>query len=403
MTSSSHLIGEALESHPVGDTLIERASMHVSAKLRSYLFSSSPLARGNAMGELYEALVYESILDIAASYNVISRVVRKRADVPLSQRTQTVTLDQDGLMYDKRGDLIIRGGGTDLGEFDVVLFDKLGDLLFCEAVISGNYLEGFDREIQYKRHLLTELLGCKSPFLLISAKDIRNKEVVKRILSETGSEFALFDFPNLNSMDKIASRIGRSSEGTTGRNGASSKLCYWNELRTVRKLDYQRNHHQMRGMILSSIANGVSKDSIKEAVSSSLVQRVILGTLTEQATENLLASKEFMIEGRRLTISDFTNRFSKIAVTLSLPRLRPIFYLREKRNQAFLKMAAETISSFEFEKKIGPDFSFAFYTLLDKEESKIEDQEIRRILDLTLTPDILGTKRKLGHHPNMTR
>lgn len=48
---------------------------------------------------------------------------------------------------------------------------------------------------------------------------------------------------------------------------------------------------------------------------------------------------------------------------------------------------------------IAPDFSFAFYTLLDNERSKIEDQEIRRILDLTLTPDILSTKRKLGHDP----
>ena len=156
LESLDYLKNALTEYRPV-EAQIVSAVTQLSERERTLLSSEDAMVRGMVMGNLYESLAYEAIIDIATKSELIKSIVRKGSDVSKSHRTRIGRFGQDGLFYDPNGKTIIRGNGIDLREIDYILFDKNDRLLFCEAKLGGNYLKEFDYEIQYKRRLLEEL------------------------------------------------------------------------------------------------------------------------------------------------------------------------------------------------------------------------------------------------------
>jgi hypothetical protein len=95
-------------------------------------------------------------------------------------------LGQNGFLLFQQGDIVIRGNGQDLAEFDLLLVDHEGQVSFGEVVTTPSDLKEFETEIQYKKRLLGYLFNQKTvPFVLASSLDLSNYSVIRRLMKSS--------------------------------------------------------------------------------------------------------------------------------------------------------------------------------------------------------------------------
>lgn len=149
-----------------------------------------------AIGEMYESFAYEYILEFARHYEEVSYVVAKGMDVPEFTRKWALITNQDGLHYDPSGRMLMLGDGLNLGEYDFILFDNYGDIVYCEVSSRRLHFERLKYRFQYKERLLRDLFGCRVNFLYIGPNEVRDHVAVKEILDKTAGHFARLDVPD---------------------------------------------------------------------------------------------------------------------------------------------------------------------------------------------------------------
>ena len=108
----------------------------------------------NLIGEIYEALVYEALLDWAIIEDEVELFILKG---PYTQRFHRM----NGFGYDHR-QIVLFGDGDRIAEFDVLL--KLNDnWVFIEICISNNVkkIRELKLDIPKKRKILTSVLNTE--------------------------------------------------------------------------------------------------------------------------------------------------------------------------------------------------------------------------------------------------
>ena len=378
---------KALVEHQIGIQCIRRVFQHISKRdLRWPLFRNLTVK-----GEFYEALIYEAILELAPALESLTSIVAKGPDVPQSNRTWNSSNGQDGLFYNGKGNILICGDGTSLGEFDIVLFDKSNHIIYCEVKSSGKFLYGFEKDVRYKKRLLEILLGQKIHFWLISAHDISRYEELEPLWNYPENGFARIKMPPPNII-KSALQSEMVNDTLTRTEGSSGRLCEWNTLDTKIKLNYAESHKTLRENVISLVRTGESRDSIVEEIETSIVKRIFLGKLSARSVEYFLQFNEVTVEGVRISPSVFKRDFTNIVLALSVPRLRPMFYFERNSRKEYLKIVAETGSMFKVEEMVNASYNFFKY--LKRADQVIESTIFQGILQSLVTPEIYGLERK---------
>ena len=87
LESLDYLKNALTEYRPV-EAQIVSAVTQLSERERKFLSSEGAMVRRMVMGNLYESLAYEAIIDIATRSELIKTIVRKGSDVSKSHRTR---------------------------------------------------------------------------------------------------------------------------------------------------------------------------------------------------------------------------------------------------------------------------------------------------------------------------
>ncbi|MDG6999753.1 MAG: hypothetical protein JRN15_11625 [Nitrososphaerota archaeon] len=382
-----------LKDSPSPD-LVRLAAKHLSRSQIQDLFSSSNFVRRNAEGYLFEAIVYEMIVELACRTDAISQVVRKGIDVPQSRRTGKPKPEHDGPYYNAKGELIIRLGGIDLAELDIAFVDKMGHLVFCEVKTSFKNMKNFDKKASYNKQLFNTLFGNKTRYLLVSSVNIENITQVQNIISVPGNYYAYANWFN----DDLK-RYGSMTSGSGAeRQSLLDKFCFWTDLEIESGLNYEEREFWLRADILASITMGKSREEIiQQVLCDTIVPRVIVGMLCSDAIDFLIHSYELEGEGKDILPDEFKQRFSSIVLSLSALHLRPVLYLRERKKRSYVKMGPCGASRFAFERNIVP-WRTTFFSALENARYQVNASELANILGTTMVEEAFERKKKAGHH-----
>lgn len=388
-TSIGELVSKTLRSFQPSREIAIRALRHLSEKKKEDLFSKKEVPKKIAIGQWYEAVIYERLLELATLDGDYT-LVRKWNDIWRRNRIRS-RLGQDGLVYDETGAIVVRGNGQDIAELDILLTNRENEIAFAEVKNSGNNLEEFDTLIDYKRRLLSFLFSQPIQFVLISSLELSNKPAIKLITSIPGNFFVV-----TGGLDKLHSSL--KPEDVFRRylrrnDGFRSMLL--SDLNTT-KINYLELHNMCRAELVNSVMNS---RTLNFKGNFSLVKRIVVGYLTESSIESLLSEKEIIFHGERLTSESFRN-FSRAVLAVSMPELRPALYLRLRAKPVYLKMGPFTTLTFKFERRIYQRRT-AFFDWLENVESGIGPHVMNQILHQCLNESVAGNRRKLGESENI--
>jgi hypothetical protein len=129
-----------------------------------------------------------------------------------------------------------------------------------------------------------------------------------------------------------------------------------------------------------------------------LIRRIVVGYLNEFSVKSLLAKKNIVIEENKLSYEKF-HAFSRVVLALSMPDLRPTFYLGLRAKPVYLKMGPVTASTFEFERNIRRRRT-AFFDWLENTNFEIAPSLLNSILNVCLIEGVTGSRRKAGESPD---
>ncbi len=335
--------GGSIHLHPEHAALALR---HLSKLEKKNLFSPEIEHMRTAEGRWFEASIYEMLLDfISSQENGLSGIVLKGADAPRSKRS--ARLGQNGFFYSRGGDITIRGNGQDLAEFDFLLLDKRGDIVFGEVVTSPSDLKEFEKEIEYKKILLGYLFDQKIvPFLLVSSFDISHYSVVKRLMKAP---------ENVNihtaSCEELKRGLSALPPGQIRRRIPNGKLVNATEIPKKKPFDYLRYHDAEKSRVFWTIAqNGNPRENAHPPDTTGLVKKILYGSLYPSAIKSLCNDREILIRGQRLTYKEVAYNFSKVVLATDLPGYDPLVYLRSRKKREYLKMVEDKSGNFKFER-----------------------------------------------------
>ncbi len=341
-----------------------------------------------AFGQLYEAVIYERLLELT-KLNPNCIAVKKGGDIQWN-RTHS-KLGQNGLFYDENGAIVARGNGQDLAEFDLLVMNKQGEIAFAEVKTSGNNLKELDKVIDYKKRLLEFLFSKPTQFVLISCIELGNKPVIKRIarkpsnfstvtakLNEIRTYLTVKDVSNLNLPPNHP-------------NG----LVMLSTLKT-RKINYLHLHNQCREELINALINNRTPDFRSDAW---LIKRIIMGHLNKSSTKRLFEEMNIIVNKERLT-PESSSIFPRFVLALRVPRLRPEIYLRLPNIGTYLKMGPVTTSTFKFERNIRSK-STAFFDWLETAEPGIGLELLNKFLVAYLINSVVGSRKKPGESPDI--
>jgi len=179
------------------DELINCSLRHLSKQSLKNLDSNNNSAKGIAQGKLFESVVYEQMLEILTKCDFVRAIVKKKDDAIIF--SQKAVYGQNGLFYNGEGDIVLRGNGQDLGEFDMLFVDGAGQVCFCEimSAIPKGHIISLANEIKYKKRILSKILNQESvPFLLIIAENSKNKIIQWKNLLLTEESDSFITFPS---------------------------------------------------------------------------------------------------------------------------------------------------------------------------------------------------------------
>jgi hypothetical protein len=328
------------------ETLALNAMRHLSRIERKKLFSPEIEHMRTAEGRWYEAIIYEMFLEISKESDRIGKIAAKGADAPRGRRN--IRLGQNGVYYSRCGDITIRGNGQDLAEFDLLLLDHNDSVIFGEVVTSPSDMKEFEKEIEYKKHLLGYLFDQKSVnFLLISSFDISNYSVGRRLLkSDENIHVRTISCEEIKRL--IPAKMGK--EPVRKPNGHHSMVLA-SDIALKQPFDYQKYHDWERNRVFSNVSNQIdARSHPAENGTAQLVKKILFGGLYPSAVRTLCHDREIRIKGETLEFHDVMRHFSKVILATDLPDYEPLVYLRSKQKKQYLKMVQDKSGNFKFER-----------------------------------------------------
>lgn len=365
------------QTEQISADLILRAAKHISEKNIDGVIQG----QSEAFGEFYELLAYEITVAFGAENDDVRYVVSKGQDALKQTGKYRIDDVNDGLFYENRTKMVVRGDGRTIGEYDLILFDKFGDILYCE--VKKNKM-GFRKpiyKIQYKKKILEELFGCRVDLLLVYAEEPSNIKENSEIVKGTGGDFSIFNVPNESSLTDVLSTIGKKELHCRTKK-ESEKLILWDDLVTLKKLNYADNHAQLRSFLLSVVELKEPIDIIRRRIRSSLVERVFMGKIIENDIHEFLNSVNLSVDGEHINIELFKEKFSEIILGLSVPKLNPMLYLKTISQNGYQKTMPDKDGVFIIDEKI--EKGGGFFKAISRTEEIIESKTALDIINTVM-------------------
>ena len=321
------------------------ATRHLSGPQRKSLFSPDPGTMKTAEGKWYESIIYETILRCATASGEIRQVVSKGPDA--RYRRLQAQLGQNGLFYSRSGDIKVRGNGQDLAELDLLLVGEGRSIAFGEIVTSPAAMKELETEILFKKRLMGHLFGQQVvPALLVSSVDISRISAVRRIL-EDPSNLYLSTAP-CEELKRLVSReeVMRGAS-QAGRN---PKLVEAPDLPLAGHFDYRRMHELQRSRVFSALASGAMyRGGDPRDPATVIVKKILLGALEPGAVNLFSSAVRLTFKGKPISPQEIRTRFAKIILTVNLPDLEPIIYMKPRDRNYYMKMVRVRPGQFKFE------------------------------------------------------
>jgi hypothetical protein len=380
--SISEWVSAGLRSFKPSRAIAIRALRHFSQKRRADLFSKRQVTKQRALGQLYEAVIYERLVELSKQ-NTDCSVVMKGADVRWNYRTRS-KLGQDGLFYDENGSIVARGNGQDLAEFDFLAKNFKSEMAYAEVKTSGANLKEFDLAVAYKRRLLEFLFSTAIQFVLLSCTEIGSQPVVKRIMN-TPCSFLVVTAP----LDELEAALkqGDVSDSDLSSNDMNRSTML-SDLK-VNRIHYLRVHNYCLKELINSAINRRKPDF---KGNSWMIKRIIIGYLDEISKRKLFDMKNIITEKERLSADD-SHGFPRAVLALRMPTLRPEIYLKLPEKRVYLKMGPSDTSTFTFERNIRSRRT-AFFDWLEKTSEEVKPELMETIMKEYLKDDVVGSRRK---------
>lgn len=325
---------------------VHHATRHLTKMERKRLFSLEIEQMRTAEGRWFEGIIYEKFLELGAQTDAIGSVILKGDDARFGRRA--VTLGQNGIFYSRLGDITVRGNGQDLAEFDLLLVDETGRVVFGEVVTSPSDMKEFEKEIAYKKRLLGYLFNQQSvPFILVSSMDLSQYAVVKRLMRDRENIILMAtscsEIKGLLGVQKITRQV------PPPRNGG--KFISALDLSVQRPFDYQKFHDGERNRVFAGVSDHQDiKNSVPSAETGGLVKKILYGTLYPSAVKKLCSSHDILIKGKLIPYEDVRKDYSKVVLATDLPGYEPLVYLRSRQKREYLKMVQDRDGNFKFER-----------------------------------------------------
>jgi hypothetical protein len=331
------------------------ATRHMNQIERKKLFSPDIEPMRTAEGRWFEGIIYEMFLDISNKSDRIRFLVRKGADAP--KKREPARIGQNGIFYSKYGDIVIRGNGQDLAEFDLLLVTNDNEIAFAEVVTSPSDLKEFEQEIEYKKRLLGYLYNQKNtPFVLISSFDLSNYSVIKRLAKDKTN--AIIHTSSCEQIKKLVRHYRPRILYTRPDN--HSKLITATQLTFRQQFDYRKYHEEVKNRIFTRItgSNNPKPDGQKTPVTDLLVKKVLYGALYPQAIKVVCETYGMSVKGKKVEFSEFFRYYSRAIIATDLPNYELIIYLRSKSKKEYLKMVQVKDGHFKYERPTPPKVGF---------------------------------------------
>lgn len=369
------------------EEIILRAKTHMTKEKSDLLSSKDTWHRKIAEGKFYEAVIYECLKKAIKKDRQYS-IIAKGCDYKNNGTTKSL-LGQDGIFYDeKTGDIVVRGNGQDIAEFDFILFKENTEVVFVEIKNSENNLKEFAKTVAYKRELIKLLFGQEPQFILVSSLDIRNKSSVRSVLSLPNSYFVITSwFREIDFLKKETTQQKQNRDTSC----SEYNLIQISDLKT-RKIHYLKTHNSCLKAVFEALQN---ETEVILPRKSWLIKRLIVGQLSTLSVEKLLSDKKILIDGIQLNLCVFEKIFDRIVLSLTMPELRPVFYFKVKSQPLYLKLGPADSAIFEFERIIFSQRT-AFFNWLENTDAKIHPDVLNRFLMRFLNGSKWGSKRKFG-------
>ncbi|MCX6685497.1 MAG: hypothetical protein NTV10_02410 [Methanoregula sp.] len=351
------------------------ATRHMNRLERKKLFSPDIEPMRTAEGRWFEAIIYEMFLDISKKSDRIKYLARKGSDAPTVR--ELAKIGQNGIFYSRYGDIVIRGNGQDLAEFDLLIVTSDNEVAFAEVVTSPSDLKEFEQEIHYKKELLGYLYDQKRvPFLLISSFDISNYSVVKRLAK--AKENAIIFTSSCEEIKKLVKHYRPRILYTKPEN--HPKLVLATQLTFKKPFDYRKFHEEVKSRMFSRITyNGPEQKQQPIAGTDGLVKKVLYGALFPKAIKAVCESYGMSVKGKRVEFSEFPKLYSKAIIATDLPGYELIIYLRSRQKKEYLKMIQVKDGHFKFERMTPP--KVGFFLWLESLEPTLGTQITLQILN----------------------
>jgi hypothetical protein len=351
------------------------ATRHMNRLERKKLFSPDIEPMRTAEGRWFEAIIYEMFLDISKKSDRIKYLARKGSDAPTVR--ELAKIGQNGIFYSRYGDIVIRGNGQDLAEFDLLIVTSDNEVAFAEVVTSPSDLKEFEQEIHYKKELLGYLYDQKRvPFLLISSFDISNYSVVKRLAK--AKENAIIFTSSCEEIKKLVKHYRPRILYTKPEN--HPKLVLATQLTFKKPFDYRKFHEEVKSRMFSRITyNGPEQKQQPVAGTDELVKKVLYGALFPKAIKAVCESYGMSVKGKRVEFSEFPKLYSKAIIATDLPGYELIIYLRSRQKKEYLKMIQVKDGHFKFERMTPP--KVGFFLWLESLEPTLGTQITLQILN----------------------
>lgn len=331
------------------------ATRHMNHAERKKLFSPDIEPMRTAEGRWFEAIIYEMFLDISKQSDTIRYLARKGADAPKGR--ELAQYGQNGIFYSKYGDIVIRGNGQDLAEFDLLLVTSDNEVAFAEVVTSPSDLKEFEQEIQYKKNLLGYLYSQKNtPFLLISSFDLSNYSVIKRLAKDKTN--AIIHTSSCEQLKAMVKHYRPRILYTQPEN--HQKLIPATRLTFRQPFEYKKYHDDLRNRIFARISGERDKEVKAPGTqpTDALVKKILYGAIYPQAIKAVCETYGMTVRGKKVEFAEFFQHYSKAVIATDIPGYELIIYLRSRSRKEYLKMIQVKDGHFKFERPTPPKVGF---------------------------------------------
>jgi hypothetical protein len=384
LRSACHLTTE-YQNYIMGkfDDLIKKVSNkkesdlnHLDAMQRQHIEHM----RRNALGEYYEAYVYEALIDYMKNETRRINICAKGPDVRKTEQNEDVR-SQNGLFHDERGRLLFKGSGIDLAEFDLI-FSSDGSIGFAEIKISSQNFKEFERKMLFKANLLKETFGIVPQCFIISNVDISSKKEVRRLLSKADCTVI-----KTSSLEAMLSPLSLDKIKTYQRNKANEPFVIGiDQIKRNSNFNYLDTHNTMRKIVLDAIdADSTVNLEAELLKSSELVDKVFISIVDDRQIP-LFVKNDMEMNNKRIPASEFIKYFDRLALAISVPGLRLGLYARVRKewnpkpSPVYLKLSLTRDMRLTFQRNIGLKNAPGLYTFIEDIKETISDEQLIRIM-----------------------